>query len=120
GPDADGAAGADRGGAGLVGAVLLGITLDDALLIEHAFVADDGQARLGDEDAVVEHPPAATDTDQPPQQALERRPVEKVQEADGMELPHALDPPEPGVVDGADGGRRRSDRFEAPPDQSVV
>src|SRR2546427_2885508 len=41
--------------AGLVRAVLLRIALDNALLIERALVSDDGQGRLGDEHAVVEH-----------------------------------------------------------------
>src|SRR5688572_4380318 len=53
----DRAASADRGGAGLEGAVLLRLALDDALLIENTLVPDDRQGRLGDVDAVVEDPP---------------------------------------------------------------
>src|SRR5262245_32449077 len=71
GTDADRAAGPDRRPAGLVGAVLLRVALDDALLIEHALVPDDGQARLGDENAVVVHPLADAHANQPPQHALE-------------------------------------------------
>src|SRR2546426_7963838 len=109
--DADRAAGANRGGAGLVGAVLLRIALDDALLIEHALVPDGGQGRLGDEDAVVEHPLAQPHANQTPEHTLEWRAVEEVQEADRMQFPDALDPPETGVVDGADRRRWRAERF---------
>src|SRR5204862_2634307 len=112
--------GANRGSTGLVGAVLLRVTLDDTLLIEHALVSDDGQGRLGDEDTVVEHPFAESNANQTPEYALERRAVEEVHEVDGMELPDALDPPEAGVIDGADGRGRRADRFEKPFHQGVV
>src|SRR5881628_1070417 len=118
--DPDRAPGTYRGWAGLVRAVLLRIALDHALLIEHALVSDGGQSRLGDEDAVVEHPLAEPHTNQTPEHALERRAVEEVQEVDRMQLPHALDPPETGVVDGADGRRRGAERFEAPFHQGVV
>src|SRR6266581_4430156 len=118
--DADRAAGAQRGSAGLVRAVLLRIALDLASLTEHTFVPDGGQRRLGDVHAVVEHPPADANTDEPPEHALEWSAVEHVEEMDRMQLPNALDPPEAGVVDGADGRWRRADRFEATLDQRVV
>src|SRR6266704_1904854 len=120
GANADRAAGADRHGAGLVRAVLLRIALQNALLIERALVADDGQGRLGDEDAVVEHPLAKPHPDQTPEHALEWRAVEQVQEVDRMQLPHALDPPEAGVVDGADGRRWGAERLEATLHEGVV
>src|SRR2546427_4622784 len=120
GADSDRAAGAKRRSAGLVGAVLLRIALDNALLIEHALVPDDGQSRLGNEDAIVEHPLAEPNANQTPEHALEWRAVEEVQEAARMQLPNALDPPEPGVVDGTDGRRRGTERFEAPLHQGVV
>src|SRR6266513_5079713 len=97
--DADGAVRTDRGAAGFVRAVFLRIALDDALLIERAFVADDGERRLGDEDAIVEHALAEPHPDQPPQHALERRAVEQMHERDRMQLPDSLDPPEAAVVD---------------------
>src|SRR5213594_3262353 len=118
--DPDRAASADRGGAGLVCAVLLRIALDDALLIERALVADDGEGRLGDEDTVVEHTLPESHADEPPEDALERRAVEEMEEADRMQLPHALDPPERGVVDGADARRRGPERFKAALHQGVV
>src|SRR5436309_1269368 len=79
GADPDRAASADRGGAGLEGAVLLRLALDDALLIEHALVPDGGQGRLGDVDAVVEDPPADPNTDQAPEHVPEGRAVEVVE-----------------------------------------
>src|SRR5258706_1623862 len=118
--DADRAAGAQRGWAGLVGAVLLRVALDLAALIEHTFVSDNGDRRLGDVHAVVESPRADAHTDEPPDHVLERRAVEDVEEVERMQLPDALDPPEVGVIDGADGRRRRADRFEATLDQGVV
>src|SRR5262245_1609099 len=117
GADSDRAGGANRGRAGLVRAVLLRIALDAAPLIEHAIVPDNGKARLRDVDAVVEHPLAELNTNQPPEHALEGRAVEDVKEADRMQLPNALDPPEAWVVDGADRRWRRAQRFEATLDQ---
>src|SRR6266699_5746108 len=118
--DSERAAGAERGSAGLVRAVLLRVTLDHARAIEYTLVPDGSQRRLGDVNAVVEQPPADPNTDQPPDHALEWRAVENVHEVDRMQLPNALDPPEVGVVDGADGRRRRADRFEATLDQGVI
>src|SRR5438093_3629959 len=118
--DANRAAGAQRGSAGLVRAVFLRVALDLAALIEHTLVPHGGQRRLGDVDAVVEHPPAHANADEPPEHALEGRAVEDVEEVDRMQFPQALDPPEAGIVDGADGGRRRADRFEKTLDQRVV
>src|SRR5262245_13826620 len=118
--DAHCAAGANRGRAGLVRAVFLRIALDDALLIEHAFVPDDSQGRLGDEDAVVEYALAETNTDQTPEHAFEGRAVENVHEVDGVQLPHSLDPPKTAVVDRTDARRRRSQRFEAALHQRVI
>src|SRR5882724_3949270 len=69
--DAERAAGAERGWAGLVSAVLLRVTLDHALVVEHTLVPDGRQSRLGDVHAVVEHPPADPNTDQPPERTLE-------------------------------------------------
>src|SRR6266576_467063 len=120
GADADRAARADRHRAGLVRAVLLRIALENALLIERALVADDGQGRLGDEDAVVEHALAEPHADQAPERALEWRTVEQVHEVDRVQLPHALDPPEAGVVDGADGRRWGAECLEATLHQGVV
>src|SRR5213594_3367780 len=68
--DADRAAGAQRGSAGLVRTVLLRIALDLASLIEYALVPDGGQHRLGDVHAVVEHPPADANTDETPEHAF--------------------------------------------------
>src|SRR3990172_935945 len=116
----DGAAGADRSGAGLVRAVLLRVALDNAQLIENTLVPDGGQGRLGDVGAVVEHSLAEPNANQPPEHALEGRAVEDVEEVDRMQLPHPLDPPETGVVDGADGWRWRAQRFEAALHQRVV
>src|SRR4051812_18124060 len=107
--DADRAARADRRPAGLIRAVFLRVALDDALLIERAFVADDGQRRLGDKDAVVKHALAEPHSDQPPQHTLEWRPVEQMHEGDRMQLPDALDPPEAAIVDRTDLGRRRAE-----------
>src|SRR5260221_12244238 len=76
GTDADRAAGAQRGWAGLVGAVFLRVALDLAPLIEHTFVTDGGERRLGDVHAVVERPRADANTDEPPDHVLERRDVE--------------------------------------------
>src|SRR6266478_3679218 len=118
--DADRAVGAQRGGAGLVGAVLLRVALDLAALIEHTFFSDGGQRRLEDVDAVVERPRADANTDEPPDHVLERRAVEDVEEMERMQLPNALDPPEIGVVDGADGRRRRADRLEETLNQGVI
>src|SRR5258707_1195961 len=67
GADPDRAAGANRRPAGLVRAVLLRIALDNGLLIENALVPDDGQGRLGNEDAVVEHPLAEPNADETPE-----------------------------------------------------
>src|SRR5438105_13403877 len=114
------AAGANRDWTGLVGAVLLRIALDDRLLIERALVPDDGQGRLGDEHAVVEHQLAESHTDQTPEDALEWRTVKQVQEVDRMQLPHALDPPKAGIVDGADGRRWWPERLEAALHEGVV
>src|SRR5438093_2558336 len=118
--DANCAAGAQRGSAGFVRAVFLRVALDLAALIEHTLVPHGGQRRLGDVDAVVEHPPAHANADEPPEHALEGRAVEDVEEVDRMQFPNALDPPEAGVVDGADGGRRRADRCEQTLDRRVV
>src|SRR6266704_2371191 len=118
--DADRAAGAQRGSAGLVRAILLRVALDLASLIEHTLIPDGGQRRLGDVHAVVEDPPADANTDEPPEHVLEWRAVEHVEEMDRMQFPNALDPPEAGVVDGADGRRGRADRFEATLDQGVI
>src|SRR5438093_2759077 len=118
--DPNRATGANRGWAGLVGAVLLRVALDLASLIEHTLVPDGGQRRLGDVHAVVESPRADANTDEPPDHVLERRAVEDVEEVERMQLPDALDPPEVGVIDGADGRRRRADRFEATLDQGVI
>src|SRR6266568_895117 len=118
--DADRAAGAQRGWAGLVRAVLLRVALDLAALIEHTFVPDDGDRRLGDVHAVVERPRADANTDEAPDHVLEGRAIEDVEEVERMQLPDALDPPEIGVIDGADGRRRRADRFEATLDQGVI
>src|SRR6266550_7209393 len=112
GANADRAARADRHRAGLVRAVLLRIALENGLLIERALVSDDGQGRLGDEDAVVEHPLAEPHPDQAPEHALEWRTVKQVQEIDRVQLPHALDPPEAGVVDRANGRRGRAQGLE--------
>src|SRR5437016_14218416 len=101
-------------------AILLRVALDHAQVIENTLVPDGSQGRLGDVDAVVEHPPADPNTDQPPEDALEWRAVENVEEVDRMQLPNALDPPETGVVDGADGRRRRADRFEVALHQRVI
>src|SRR5437879_2612882 len=68
--DADRAAGAQRGPSGLVRAVLLRVALDLAALIEHTFVPDDGDRRLGDVHAVVERPRADANTDEPPHHVL--------------------------------------------------
>src|SRR5213594_2139207 len=120
GANADRAAGADRHWAGLVRAVLLRIALENALLIERALVSDDGQGRLGDEDAVVEHALAELHPDQAPEHALERRTVKQVKEIDRVQLPHAFDPPKAGVVDRANGRRGRAQGFEAALHQGVV
>src|SRR5207249_9597617 len=116
----DRAPGAKRGWAGLVSTVLLRVALDLAFVIENALVPDGGQKRLGDVDAVVEHPLADPNTHQPPDHALEWRAVEDMEELDRMQLPNALDPPETRVVDGADGRRRWAERFEATLHQGVV
>src|SRR5213594_1651834 len=113
GANADRAAGADRHWAGLVRAVFLRIALENALLIERALVSDDGQGRLGDEDAVVEHALAEPHADQAPEHALEWRSVKQVQEIDRVQLPHPLDPPKAGVVDRANGRRRWAQGLEA-------
>src|SRR5712691_7467551 len=118
--DADRAAGAQRGSARLVRAVLLRVALDLASLIEHTLVPDGGQRRLGDVHAVVEDPPADANTDEPPEHVLEWRAVEHVEEMDRMQFPNALDPPEADVVDGADGRRGRAERFEAALRQRVI
>src|SRR5262249_20758418 len=120
GADADRAAGTNCSSTGLVGAVFLRVALDDALLIEHALVPDDGQGGLGNEDAVVEHPLAEPNAEQTPEQTLEWCAVEEVQEVDRMQLPNALYPPERGVVDGTDGRWWRPQRFEATLHQGVV
>src|SRR5205823_5779914 len=54
--DTERAAGADRGRAGLVRAVFLRVALNDAATIENTLIADGSEGRLGDVDAVVEHP----------------------------------------------------------------
>src|SRR5216117_3429924 len=118
--DANRAAGAQRGSAGLVRAVLLRVALDLAALIEHTLVPDGGQRRLGDVHAVVARPRADANADEPPDHILERRAVEDVEEVERMQFPDALDPPEVGIIDGADGRRRRADRFEATLDQGVI
>jgi len=87
--------------------------------IENTLVPDGGQGWLGDVDAVVVDPTAHPNTDQPPEHVLEWRAVENVEEVDRVQLPDALDPPETGVVDRAD-GRRRAERFEATLHQGVV
>src|SRR5260221_8896434 len=71
--DADRAAVAQRGWAGLVCAVLLRVALDLAALIEHTFVPDGGDRRLGNVNAVVECPRANANADEPPDHVLERR-----------------------------------------------
>src|SRR5207237_7930323 len=114
------ASGSNLGSAGLVLAVLLRLALDLASLIENTLVPDSGQGRFGDVHAVVEYPPADANTDQPPEHVLERRAVEDVQEVERMQLPNALDPPEATVVDGADGRRRRAERFKGTLDRGVV
>src|SRR5207247_6809866 len=65
-------------------------------------------------------PRADANTEEPPDHVFERRAVEDVEEVERMQLPDALDPPEVGVIDGADGRRRRADRFEATLDQGVI
>src|SRR5437867_618949 len=65
--DADRAAGAQRGSARLVCAILLRVALDLASLIEHTLVPHGGQRRLGDVHAVVEDSPANANTDEPPE-----------------------------------------------------
>src|ERR1041385_912884 len=120
GANTDRAVRADRGWTGLESAVLLRLALDDTLGIENRVVPDGGQGRLGDVDAVVEDAPADPNTYQPPEHVLEWRAVEDVEEVDRMQLPDALDPPERAVVDGADGRRRRPERFEATLHQCIV
>src|SRR5215469_1895724 len=114
------APGADLGSTRLESAVLLRLALDQGLVIENTLVPDGGQGRLGDVDAVVVDPLAHPHTDQPPQYGQERRAVEKVEEADGVQLPDALDPPEAWVVNGADGRRGRAKLFETTFHYSVV
>src|SRR5207253_3976595 len=46
--------------------------------------------------------------------------VKQVQEVDRMQLPHALDPPKAGIVDGADGRRWWPERLEAALHEGVV
>src|SRR5215813_11852992 len=94
--------------------------MDLASLVEHTLVADRGQGRFGDVDAVVVHPLADANTDEPPEHVLERRTVEDVEEVERVQLPDALDPPEAAVVDGADDRRRRRERFEGTLDRRVV
>src|SRR5882724_11644329 len=118
--DPNRATGTQRGSAGLVRAVLLRVALDLAALIEHTLVPHGGQRRLGDVHAVVERPDADANPDEPPDHVLEWRAVEEVEEVPRMQLPDALDPPEVGVIDGADGRRRRADRFEATLDHRVI
>src|SRR5215467_4480319 len=53
GANADRAGGADLGSTRLESAILLRLALDQGLVIENTLVADGGQGRLGDVDAVV-------------------------------------------------------------------
>src|SRR5262249_39783473 len=118
--DADRAAGTDAGAVGLEGAVFLRVALDLAPQIEDTLIPDGSESRVGDVDAVVEHPLADLNTHESPEQVLERRPVEKVEIIDRIYLPNALDLPEAGVVHGADVRRRRAQRFDGTHHQRVV
>src|SRR2546423_4228469 len=53
----DRAAGANRDSIAFERAILLRVALDLAFVIEDALVPDGGERRLGEVDAVVEHPP---------------------------------------------------------------
>src|SRR5207247_9933509 len=90
--DADRAAGAQRGWAGLVCAVLLRVALDLAALIEHTFVPDGGDRRLGDVHAVVERPRAHANSDQPPDHVLDRRALKDLEEVERVQVTYALYP----------------------------
>src|SRR5262249_43032185 len=68
---------------------------------------------LGDVRAVIEDPPADSNTHQPPEQVLEGCAIEEVQVVNRMQLPKALRTPELGMVDGADGRPHRAQRDEA-------
>src|SRR5207249_8528127 len=89
----DRAAGAKRGSVGFESAVLLRVALDLAPIIEDTVIPDGGESRLGDVDAVVEHPPTDPNTHQPPDHVLERRAVENVEVVNRMHLPKALNLP---------------------------
>src|SRR2546423_15492035 len=109
----DRAAGTNRGAVGFERAVLLRVALDFAEYIEHTVVSDGGESPLRDVDAVVEDPPADPNTHQPPDHVLEGGAVENVEIVNRMHFPKALNLPESGVVDGANGRRRRAERLDA-------
>src|SRR6266545_5238683 len=111
--NADRAAGADRGAVALERAVFLRVALDLAPVIEDSPIPDRGERRLGDVDAVIEDPPPDPNPHQPPKHVFERRAIEGVEIVNRMHLPKALNRPEIGVVDGADGGLHRVQRFDA-------
>ena len=70
------AAGTDRGDVGLEGSILLRVGLDPAPRVEGAVVADDDKRPLRHPEAVIEDPAADPDTEQTPEQGLERGSVE--------------------------------------------
>src|SRR5437773_6123617 len=96
------------------------MALDLGTLTEDTVVPDSSQRRLRDVDAVDEDSPADSNTHQPPDHVLGGRAVERVEIESRMDLPQALDQPEPGVVDGADRRLQRVERFDAPLHQGVV
>jgi hypothetical protein len=120
GTDAERAAGANRGSVAFERAVLLRMALDLAPVVEDRVVSDRGERRVGDVGAVVEHPPADPHAHQPPEHALERRAVERVEIVNRMHLPQPLGQPEIRVVDGAVRRLQRAQSFDATVHQGEV
>src|ERR1051325_10553264 len=111
--DAERAAGADRRVVAFERAVLLRVALDLAAVVEDALVPDRRERRLGALEAAVEKPSPDPHPHQPPEHVLARRAIERVQIVNRKQLPQALDRPEIGVVDGANGWPHRVHHLEA-------
>ena len=94
------AAGTDRGDVGLEGSILLRVGLDPAPRVEGAVVTDDDKRPLRHPEAVIEDPAADPDTEQTPEQGLERGSVEDLDNPRPCRhLPESFVAPKTPVID---------------------
>jgi len=120
GTDPEGAVVTDHRAAGLERAVLLRVALNLAARIQHGMVSDRDQSPLRQITAIVEDPASEPDTQQAPDQILERGAVEDLKIRVGRHLPEAFVPPEVRVVIRTQTRLQPPECREAPLDQDII